>query len=427
LKHRVVRLLGAAAAVMIGLSGCGSANTSSGQSSNGVGSTDVLAAGAPIKVGVITSLSGASKPSYITVEGAIKARFSQVNDTGGIDGHKIEYVMADDASSPQGVLSAARRLVEQEKVFGIVNASAYLYGASSYLLESGIPVTGPGNDGPEWGVKANVNLFQAFGNVDPEIIAATTYGAFFEAKGVTKLGIMSYQSPSAVGAANAVSRSAEVVGIPTVYINRNVPFGGTDVGTAVAAMKEAGVDGVFLPMQPASSFAVMVGLAQNGVTLKASALSTGYGRELLASQSAVEAAQGAFFPSYLAPVELNTPATKRFQDAMAKYAGVTGNPNFTEYATYVSAAAFLRGLEAAGPDISQRSFITNLRAVTSWDAEGLLTTSHPQNFGAVGTTQLGLGPDNCIWMVTLKGASFAPDSPEPVCGTAIPGSAQKAS
>jgi ABC-type branched-subunit amino acid transport system substrate-binding protein len=68
-----------------------------------------------IKVGGIFPLSGAAS-SIGQVGHGVLAYVQSINDRGGINGRKIEYVMLDDAYSPPKAFEHARRLVESDEV-----------------------------------------------------------------------------------------------------------------------------------------------------------------------------------------------------------------------------------------------------------------------------------------------------------------------
>ena len=51
-------------------------------------------------------------------------------------------------------------------------------------------------------------------------------------------------------------------------------------------IKNAGADGVYLPMAAATNVAVAQGLQQNGVDMKACIIATGYGQDFLDSPAA---------------------------------------------------------------------------------------------------------------------------------------------
>ncbi|WP_426412532.1 ABC transporter substrate-binding protein [Bradyrhizobium ganzhouense] len=68
-----------------------------------------------IKIGGIFPLSGPAS-SIGQVGQGVKAYVQSINDRGGINGRKIDYVMMDDAYSPPKAVEHARRLVESDEV-----------------------------------------------------------------------------------------------------------------------------------------------------------------------------------------------------------------------------------------------------------------------------------------------------------------------
>jgi len=71
-----------------------------------------------IKIGNINPYSGPAS-AYGTIGKAIGAYFKQLNDEGGINGRKINYITYDDSYSPPKTVEMARRLVEQDQVAAI--------------------------------------------------------------------------------------------------------------------------------------------------------------------------------------------------------------------------------------------------------------------------------------------------------------------
>jgi branched-chain amino acid transport system substrate-binding protein len=69
--------------------------------------------------------------------------------------------------------------------------------------------------------------------------------------GVTNLAALGYSiSPSSSLTAKSTAASAEHYGIKVGYLNPQFPFGGTNTGPAVLAMKQAGVNGSKGPSRP---------------------------------------------------------------------------------------------------------------------------------------------------------------------------------
>src|ERR1700744_4702448 len=73
-----------------------------------------------IKIGTTTPYSG---PASAYSAGAVSATawFQKINDEGGINGRKINYVALDDAYSPPKTVEQVRRLIESDEVLFLVN------------------------------------------------------------------------------------------------------------------------------------------------------------------------------------------------------------------------------------------------------------------------------------------------------------------
>jgi branched-chain amino acid transport system substrate-binding protein len=93
-----------------------------------------------IKIGNITSYTGAMK-EYGAIGRAEAAYFQMINDRGGINGRKINFISVDNGSEPEKSADLARRLVEQDGVmlifssFGTENNLAM----RPYLNEQKVP------------------------------------------------------------------------------------------------------------------------------------------------------------------------------------------------------------------------------------------------------------------------------------------------
>ena len=79
---------------------------------------DTGASDKEIKIGNINPYSGPAS-AYGTIGKTIAAYFKMVNDHGGINGRKIEFISYDDGYSPPKTVEMARKLVEQDQVLFI--------------------------------------------------------------------------------------------------------------------------------------------------------------------------------------------------------------------------------------------------------------------------------------------------------------------
>src|SRR5512146_2282159 len=76
---------------------------------------DAGASDTEIKIGNTMPYSGPAS-AYGTIGKAAAAYFKKVNDEGGINGRKINFISVDDGYSPPKTVEMARRLVEQDQV-----------------------------------------------------------------------------------------------------------------------------------------------------------------------------------------------------------------------------------------------------------------------------------------------------------------------
>jgi branched-chain amino acid transport system substrate-binding protein len=68
-----------------------------------------------IKIGNTVPYSGPAS-AYGAIGKAEAAYFAMINDQGGINGRKINFISRDDAYSPSTTVQQVRRLVEQDQV-----------------------------------------------------------------------------------------------------------------------------------------------------------------------------------------------------------------------------------------------------------------------------------------------------------------------
>jgi branched-chain amino acid transport system substrate-binding protein len=129
------------AVMSVGLVACGdssdSSSSSSGSSGNDAASTEAAAnaskcglgngqkaSGSPIKLGaIITKQPGTD---FTDISDMAKAYFDCVNDNGGVNGHPVQYQVETEQTNPQQVASLATKLIESDKVLGIVGNTSLI-------------------------------------------------------------------------------------------------------------------------------------------------------------------------------------------------------------------------------------------------------------------------------------------------------------
>src|SRR5690242_20921816 len=104
-----------AVAAVLAAAACGGSDGGSGQSAGD--STGVTATS--VKIGSHYPLTGRAAPGYSKIGPAAKAFYDYVNENGGVNGRKIDFVYKDDAYNPANTVSVTRQLVLQDKIFAM--------------------------------------------------------------------------------------------------------------------------------------------------------------------------------------------------------------------------------------------------------------------------------------------------------------------
>lgn len=211
--------------------------------------TESTATGTPIKVGVVATLSNHDDPYEDAVAG-FEAWAATTNGKGGLGGHPVEIVVEDDGSDPAKALTAAKRLVEEERVTLLISWSSFVAAWADYANQKEIPVLGGQSSDP---------AMEKGGMLFP--VATTISGLLFSQSlvaknaGVKRMATF-YTSkvPAAVEGARVKEKINAGVGLETVY-DAAIDPGQPDFTAACLAAKNAGAEAVVLAGVPAERIA----------------------------------------------------------------------------------------------------------------------------------------------------------------------------
>ncbi|HSZ99785.1 MAG TPA: ABC transporter substrate-binding protein [Streptosporangiaceae bacterium] len=412
-KRRLALFLAVSTALALTATACSS---SSGSSATGGGAS---AGAAPYKIGFITSLSG---PYASTLDVSLKAAQARVdlqNAQGGVNGHKIQLIAADDGGSPTTALTAAQELVESKGVLAVAPVSYVTSAMANYLHSAGVAVVGANIDGPEWGTQPNTNMFGTMGYMSPDYPANTTIALLFKKMGATNVACVGNNNPSGASACEGLKTAAKAVGVNLVYTNVSLSLTSTDFTSLALALKNSHATGMMLNLASSQALPLMVSLYQAGVKIPAEILAEGYGTQLLTSSSYVQAGQGVLFESQFTPVEIKNAGTEQMQAALSKYENITGIPDFNAYEGWIALDLLIQGLKNAGQTATKSSIISGMQQVTSYNADGVETSTlsfAPSGFGKGAATQ---GANGCTYFVKLTNTTYSSVTPQPICGQIV--------
>jgi branched-chain amino acid transport system substrate-binding protein len=191
---------------------CGSSSKSS---SGPTGTTLPAPTGTPIKVGWIGTLTSATVSGPSGGKDAMDAWVQWTNSNGGLSGHPVSAVYADDKADPAVGLAAVKDMVENQHVVAIVGSAAGSTQQTwaAYVLSKRIPVVNGSLIDATWFTNP---MFYSMGGS----VISDTWGMMKSAAvaGNQKVGIVLCTEVAACAQAQALFKAnAVAVGIDPVY------------------------------------------------------------------------------------------------------------------------------------------------------------------------------------------------------------------
>jgi ABC-type branched-subunit amino acid transport system substrate-binding protein len=361
-----------------------------------------------VTVGLIYPSTGTSATTFAQYRAGIDARLGEQNDAGGVYGRTINYDWADDRTDANTNLAVAKQLVEQRKVFGIVEGTTVADGGAAYLHQQAMPTIGTSVE-LAWTKYDNMFSYSNFITSGPAI---STWGTYARAKGASRAAVMfsSFNQTSRTFRDKFVA-SLEAAGVAVVDQFDAEPESLNDAALA-ARLKAENVDALVGATDPIMFITAASVARALGVNLKVVLAPTGYDPSVLSSAAGklLAGRLSIFVPAV--PFEEKLPVHKRFFNAMALYSPQVQPPN-AEIAIegWLSADLLITGLKAAGPCPTRAGFIRSLRNVKDYDAGGFLLkpVDMRANFGK---------PNSCYAFVEINQAGTGWDvvPPKVNCG-----------
>ena len=294
--------------------------------------------------------------------------------------------------------------------------SSYYFGSSKITAQAGVPITGSGFDGPEWGQQPNTNMFSTTGGIDPvhpELQAALGSTALFKTIGVTNVGGLAYGiSPSSTASIKDMRTALQDNGLKMGYENLSVPFGTTDVSSDVLSMKNAGIDMAVCSCVQSTVLAMVTGLGQSGSKSKSlsSRLPTRRCSRMRPPPRPLRTCTTAASSRRWTPTTRPRAPSKPTSRPSTPATLLGTYPSFGTTDAYLGAVLMVEGLQVAGHNPTRQSFITNLTKVTNWNALRLIPIG--VSFNHFGTSE----PSYCEFYVHVQGQAFAAlNSGKPYC------------
>ena len=235
----------------------GSGKASATKSVCGMG-TGKKATGTPIKIGALNMLIPGV--DFTTVAKVANDYFQCVNDNGGINGRPIQYIQYTEDLNPTHEAALARKLVESDKVVGIVGNTSFGECGTNwkYYQSKGFIVLGAGVQAECYSTPsyAEVNMGPRYSNMNA--------AQYLLAHGAKSIVIASPSTLSAY-ADGFVPKMAKAAGVPYKIFPTVLPV--TDANSQLTAMVQAAGKGgaIILDFTPDTAPAFLQAAIQQGV------------------------------------------------------------------------------------------------------------------------------------------------------------------
>ncbi|MCC2106508.1 MAG: ABC transporter substrate-binding protein [Hyphomicrobiales bacterium] len=316
-----------------------------------------------IKIGGTVPLSGPVS-AYGVAGRSLEAYFAMVNDNGGVNGRKINYMAVDDAYSPPKTVEQTRRLVEQDEVafiFGTLGTPTNI-GIRKYLNGKGIPqalilagaTTFADPQQYPWTLSWTPNYFDE---------AATYARRIMQNQPGQKIGLMYAKDDSgrdyAEGFKTTLGDKANLIAAEVTYETSE-----PTVDSQLARLKASGATVFFFHATPKFGALIIRGIHEMGwkpVTYVASTASSVAG---VLEPAGLERAQGLISTAYLKdagdPQWDNDEEMKAWRAWMAKYNPKGDASDWLNVNAYAQGACLVKVLQQAGNDLSRENIMAQL-------------------------------------------------------------------
>jgi branched-chain amino acid transport system substrate-binding protein len=217
------------------------------------------ATGEPIKIGALATKQPGT--DFSEIPRTTEAYFKCVNDNGGINGRPVQMVIETEQTDPGQAASLAKKLIETEKVVGIVGNTSIIECAVNhkYYESKGFYVIGSGI-APECYSTSN---FAAV-NMGPRYSVDGAAQYLLRQK-VSKIVLVQSNVPGTGYIAEGFQLIAKDAGTPTQDIHENVPIQDAN-SVALKAVQAAGDGGgVLLNFTPPEALKILQAASQQGL------------------------------------------------------------------------------------------------------------------------------------------------------------------
>jgi branched-chain amino acid transport system substrate-binding protein len=242
------------------LAACGSSSSTTNGSKSAATGSPAASSGSTITIGSAISVN-----SPVLNDGerkaGIEAAISDINASGGINGHQLKFDFCDTQYSPNQEIDCARQMAS-DHVVAVINPDFLANQTGEpykVLAQAGIPIVGDSGLSPAG--MASPNSFPLAGGIPGWVFGADDNAI---RAGATKIAVASDTNPSAEFAGKMAASGLAAAKIKPVSVVTADPTSDPTFSSAAAKLMAGGTNGIIVAMAPENVPKLVVALRQAG-------------------------------------------------------------------------------------------------------------------------------------------------------------------
>ena len=322
-----------------------------------------------VLIGGMGDLTGPTAEIWVPCAEALRTHFRYINDTGGVHGRKIKFILENDHFSIPRALSAFKKLIFRDKVFAAQGASGmgHTHAIIPLAEKLKIPMIAVTNDN-RYFQPVRKYIFSPLPFYEDQIKLIFEY-LFEDLK--KKDPIIAFATAD-VGSGkicrDLVREQAKVFDVKDVY-ELILPLGAADCTTQVISLKKRKTEYVIIYGFPANTSAFLrdamrLGLSSTFIVLQ-------YGCVESTVRIAGKSAKNMIGLNCCSSWDEDSPGMKKMREITYKYHPDSGRRDRNFINGWVIGFLLYEGLKNTGRDLSREAFVKGLEAINDFDTGGI--------------------------------------------------------
>ncbi len=322
----------------------------------------------PITIGAHIPLTGGSTELGQGFQYGVQLAFAEINEHGGVNGHPLKLVTADDRSAPDGAITAVQRLTTSEKLALLWN------GSSSSPTVAVVPRLRNGPLPYYVGFASDPRVLEpfskyVFSGAGMPVSSVVSNMSEFIASGLKAhtVAMLSCDQANCKASVPMLKGALEAKGVKIVA-DQAFHSGDTDFTGQINAIKQANPDVVQVWGLPADGGRLVAQLRRAGVTAKL------VGDTGLADQSVLDLAGASaegLYAMWIAGAQFLSDTTGAMGDWRARFSKMfpnapAGLPNQYSIRAYADAYVIAEALRRSGDNLAPENVVAQLDTIQNF-------------------------------------------------------------